>query len=210
MKDELAGTCRRNDLLGEIPKSNTTAVGHRNQLAELGKRAAQSIQSPDSRRFSLARMLQCRSESPVASLLLRCFCPRRRGHTQGHREHQAAGREPGHRSTRECRQSARGPCPMTLHAGQAGLSRMSRRIALKKLLHHAARWRISRGRNARLIGLRSFRPIASTGAAGFASHLMRLGESGTPSLVCCPEPGEPSEPGTVRPWMISTPGSSPS
>jgi predicted transcriptional regulator of viral defense system len=34
----------------------------------------------------------------------------------------------------------------------------------------------------------SFRPIASTGAAGFASHLMRLGESGTPSLVCCPEP----------------------
>lgn len=36
-------------------------------------------------------------------------------------------------------------------------------------------------------GLRSFRPIASTEAAGFASHLMRLGESGTPSLVCCPE-----------------------
>jgi predicted transcriptional regulator of viral defense system len=38
-------------------------------------------------------------------------------------------------------------------------------------------------------GLRSFRPLASTKTAGFASHLMRLGESGTPSLVCCPEPG---------------------
>jgi predicted transcriptional regulator of viral defense system len=37
-------------------------------------------------------------------------------------------------------------------------------------------------------GLRSFRPITSTGTAGFASHLVRLGESGTPSLVCCPEP----------------------
>jgi predicted transcriptional regulator of viral defense system len=37
-------------------------------------------------------------------------------------------------------------------------------------------------------GLRSFRRIASTGTAGSASHLMRLGESGTPSLVCCPEP----------------------
>jgi len=33
----------------------------------------------------------------------------------------------------------------------------------------------------------NFRPIASTGTAGFASHLMRLGESGTPSLVCCPD-----------------------
>ena len=38
---------------------------------------------------------------------------------------------------------------------------------------------------------------------------VRLGESGTPSLVCCPEPGEPGEPGTVRPWMISTPASWP-
>ena len=38
-------------------------------------------------------------------------------------------------------------------------------------------------------GLRSFRPIASTRTAGFASHLVRLGESGTPSLVLCPEPG---------------------
>lgn len=53
-------------------------------------------------------------------------------------------------------------------------------------------------------GIASFRPIASTGTAGFASHLMRLGESGTSSLVCCPEPG------TVRPWMISTPASWPS
>jgi len=53
----------------------------------------------------------------------------------------------------------------------------------------------------------SFRPIVSTRRAGFASHLMRLGESGTPSLVCCPEP---EEPGTVRPWMISTPASWPS
>jgi predicted transcriptional regulator of viral defense system len=50
----------------------------------------------------------------------------------------------------------------------------------------------------------SFRPIVSTWRAGFASHLVRLGESGTPSLVCCPEPG------TVRPWMISTPASWPS
>jgi predicted transcriptional regulator of viral defense system len=53
----------------------------------------------------------------------------------------------------------------------------------------------------------SFRPSASTGRAGFASHLVRLGESGTPSLVCCPDP---EEPGTVRPWMISTPASWPS
>ena len=33
-----------------------------------------------------------------------------------------------------------------------------------------------------------FMPIASTWTAGFASHLMRLGESGTSSLVCCPGP----------------------
>jgi predicted transcriptional regulator of viral defense system len=52
--------------------------------------------------------------------------------------------------------------------------------------------------------LRSFRPIASTRATGFASYLVRLGESGTPSLVLCPEPG------TVRPWMTSTPVSWPS
>ena len=38
-------------------------------------------------------------------------------------------------------------------------------------------------------GLRSFRPIASTKTEGFASYLTRLGESGTPSLVYCPEPG---------------------
>jgi DNA-binding Lrp family transcriptional regulator len=44
----------------------------------------------------------------------------------------------------------------------------------------------------------SFLPIASTGAATFASHLMRLGESGTPSLVLCPEPvGLPLWAGTV-------------
>jgi len=56
----------------------------------------------------------------------------------------------------------------------------------------------------------SFRPIASTGRAGFASQIVRLGESGTPSLLCCPEPEESEEPGTVRPWMISTPASWPS
>ena len=33
-----------------------------------------------------------------------------------------------------------------------------------------------------------FLPIASTDTATFASHLVRLGESGTPSLVLCPEP----------------------
>lgn len=36
---------------------------------------------------------------------------------------------------------------------------------------------------------RFFPPIASTDAATFASQLVRLGESGTPSLVLCPEPG---------------------
>jgi DNA-binding Lrp family transcriptional regulator len=46
---------------------------------------------------------------------------------------------------------------------------------------------------------RTILPIASTGAATFASHLMRLGESGTPSLVLCPEPGRvcPKWAGTV-------------
>jgi DNA-binding Lrp family transcriptional regulator len=34
-----------------------------------------------------------------------------------------------------------------------------------------------------------FTAIASTSTAGFASHQVRLGESGTPSLVYCPEPG---------------------
>ncbi len=34
-----------------------------------------------------------------------------------------------------------------------------------------------------------FTAIASTRTAGSASHYLRLGESGTPSLVCCPEPG---------------------
>ena len=33
-----------------------------------------------------------------------------------------------------------------------------------------------------------FLPIASTDTATFASHEVRLGESGTPSLVLCPEP----------------------
>ncbi len=43
-----------------------------------------------------------------------------------------------------------------------------------------------------------FLTIASTGTATFASHLMRLGESGTPSLVICPEPvGLPLWTGTV-------------
>ena len=35
----------------------------------------------------------------------------------------------------------------------------------------------------------TFSRIASTVAATFASQLVRLGESGTPSLVLCPEPG---------------------
>ena len=55
--------------------------------------------------------------------------------------------------------------------------------------------------------------IASTDAARFASHLMRLGESGTPSLVLCPEPGRVCPNGGHcgrAPWMTSTHGSSPS
>jgi DNA-binding Lrp family transcriptional regulator len=36
--------------------------------------------------------------------------------------------------------------------------------------------------------MRMFLTITSTGTATFASHVVRLGESGTPSLVLCPEP----------------------
>jgi hypothetical protein len=42
--------------------------------------------------------------------------------------------------------------------------------------------------------------IASTTTATFASHLVRLGESGTPSLVLCPDPGKAC-PCERAPWM---------
>jgi hypothetical protein len=35
--------------------------------------------------------------------------------------------------------------------------------------------------------MRYFPPVASTGAVTFASYVVRLGESGTPSLLACPD-----------------------
>ena len=105
-----------------------------------------------------------------------------------HRDNQAGAE--GILTTRYDWQDVRGhPCETALL--QARILRRRGWAGMPRPCSAAAR--AFRRRNARatgsivLIGLRSFRPIASTGTAGFASHLMRLGESGTPSLVCCPE-----------------------